>query len=174
MMKLTSICSVLCLLVFLGCNNEAPKEASALSLEELGEQFIVAANAGDLTAIDSLYTTQEEFAATFSGDGIDALYQTIRTAFDTSISQILPNLKEAKYVRMNMDFCPEPIQTEPGMDFGAAAFKISTLATDHMHVIADINGQTYDVKLDSLIKLGDTWRLLSPIGPISECEVRNN
>jgi len=170
MMKLTSICSIVCLLGLFGCNNKAPEETSILSLEELGEQFIVAAHTGDLSAIDRLYTTQEEFAATFSGDGIDELYRTIRTAFDTSISQILPSLKDAKYVRMNMEFCPEPVQTEPGMDFGGAAFKISTLATDNMHVIANITGKTYDIKLDSLIKVGDKWRLLSPVGPITQFE----
>ena len=170
MMKLTSICSIVCLLGLFGCNNKAPKATSTLSLEELGEQFVAAANAGDLSAIDSLYTTQEEFAATFSGDGVDTRYETIRTAFDTSISQILPSLKGAKYVRMNMEFCPEPIQTEPGMDFGTVAFKISTLATDNMHVIASITGKTYDIKLDSLIKVGDKWRLLSPVGPIAQFE----
>jgi len=170
MMKLTSICSIVCLLGLFGCNNKAPKAISTLSLDELGEKFIVAANAGDLSAINSLYITQEEFIATFSGDGIDTLYQTIRPAFDTSISQILPSLKGAKYARMNMHFCPEPIQTEPGMDFGGAAFKISTLATDNMHVIANITGKTYDIKLDALVKVGDTWRLLSPVGPITEFE----
>ena len=64
---------------------------------------------------------------------------------------------------MNTKFCPEPIVTKPGMNFGFASFIVETQAADNIRVIVLENGVEREIKLDALVKVDNKWRLLSSV-----------
>jgi len=157
-----------------GCQSstEAPPEGGVVSaastVEELGRDFVTAAGAGDSERIQDMYITRDEFAATFRGRDLHTVYESVRGQFESSLGRVLPELTGARFVRMNLQFCPEPITVEPGTNFGVAEFAVATLATDNIRVIAAVDGAEQEVKLDALVKVGETWRLLSPVRLVSK------
>ncbi|MFC1735007.1 hypothetical protein ACFL1X_02755, partial [Candidatus Hydrogenedentota bacterium] len=144
--------------VMIGGGDDPP----ATTIDELGAQFVAAVAMGDMAGLDRMYITPEEFKATFSGNDLDTLYASLQKAFHASLEKALPELQGAQFLRMNMKFCPEPISARPGTDFGSAVFKIKTLATDNIRAVVNVDGEEREIKLDSLVKVGDSWRLLSP------------
>jgi len=146
-----------------GCQSstEAPPEGGVVSAAS-------AAGAGDSERIQDMYITRDEFAATFRGRDLHTVYESVRGQFESSLGRVLPELTGARFVRMNLQFCPEPITVEPGTNFGVAEFAVATLATDNIRVIAAVDGAEQEVKLDALVKVGETWRLLSPVRLVSK------
>ena len=145
---------------------ETPRPAtlSVETLDELGKRFVESASSQNGEAIMKLFITQDELKATVTGANIDATYLSIKQAFEASLQEILPSLGGSKFEKMNMDFCPEPVPVKAGMDFGSGiSFAVDTLATDNIRVIADVAGDKREIKLDALIKVGNNWRLFSPI-----------
>jgi hypothetical protein len=172
-MKLRPILFVTLSIIFLcGCKNDKPQEQetpkpsvqNVESLDELGRLFVQSASNEHGEAIAKLFITQEEFEATLTGENIDATYMSIKQAFEASIKEILPSLKGATFIKMNMKFCPEPIPVKAGMGFGSGiTFGVDTLATDNIRVVANIAGVEREIKLDALIMVDKNWRLFSPI-----------
>ena len=155
-----------------GCKKDNSQEQEPLkpptqnvdSLDELGKRFIESASNENGEAIQKLFITQDELKATLTGANIDATYSAIKEAFEASVQKILPSLKGSKFIKMNMKFCPKPIPVKPGMSFGSGiTFGVDTLATDNIRVIVDVGGVEREIKLDALIKVGNNWRLFSPI-----------
>ena len=148
-----------------GCQSstEAAPQGGAVStastVEELGRHFVTAAAAGDSERIQDMYITRDEFAATFRGTDLHTLYESIRGQFENSLGRVLPELTGARFVRMNVHL----LTVEPGTNFGLVEFAVATLATDNIRVIADVDGAEQEVKLDALVNVGETWRLLSPV-----------
>jgi hypothetical protein len=155
-----------------GCRKDEPQEQETakpstqegMSLDELGKQFVENASHENSEAIKKLFITQEELKATLTGTDIDATYLSMKEAFDASIESILPRLKGAEFVKMNMKFCPEPVPVKAGMNFGSGIkFSVGTQVTDNIRVIASIDGAEREIKLDALVKVDNNWRLFSPI-----------
>lgn len=157
------IITIFVVVAFMGCQNYRPQEPQTMTLDELGKQFVKAAAVGDIDAIERMYITRKEFRMTFSGEGLDTLYDSLHEEFHTSLTKTVPRLEGAQFVRMNMKYCPEPISTRPGMNFGAATFRGETLATDNIRVIVKVGEEEREIKLDAQVKVGARWRLLSPI-----------
>lgn len=172
MLKLAALFAVTFSL--LGCQNstDAPPQGGAertvSTLEELGRQFVTAAAAGDSEKILEMFITRDEFGSTFRGSDLDAPYESLHQQFQNSLGNVLPELTGAQFVKMNLQFCPEPISVEPGTNFGLAKFAVATLSTDNIRVIADVNGEEREVKLDALVKIGEAWCLLSPVSLVSK------
>ena len=173
-MKHRSILVVtLSIILLSGCKNDNPPQEDArtkpltqqvVSLDELGKQFIKGASSQSDEDIKKLFITQEELKATLTGNDIDATYLSLKKDFDTSIQNTLPSLDGAEFIKMNMEFCPEPVPVKAGMEFGSGIkFAVDTLATDNIRVIASVAGVEREIKLDALIKVGDNWRLFSPV-----------
>ena len=140
----------------------AYKPPPTTTLDELGRQFVAAVAMGNIETLDQLYITSDEFEATFLGDDLDALHASLQEKFRASLKKALPRLQGAQFSRMNMEYCPEPIPARPGMDFGPLVFKTERLITDNTRVIVHVGGEEREIKVDSLVKVGDSWRLLSP------------
>ena len=157
------ITTVFVVMAFTGCQNDRPQELQTTSLDEFGKEFVKAVAVGDIDGIDRMYITPKEFRTTFSGKDLDTLYESSHETFYASLTKTLPSLKGVQFVRMNMEYCPEPISTRPGMNFGVADFRGETLATDNIRVIVKVGEEEREIKLDALIKVGARWRLLSPI-----------
>ena len=172
-MKSRRILAITLSFIFLsGCNKDNPQEQepptpptqNVDSLDELGKRFIESASNENGEAIQKLFITQDELKATLTGANIDATYSSIKEAFEASLQEILPSLKGSKFVKMNMEFCPEPVPVKAGMSFGSGiTFGVDTLATDNIRVIANVAGVEREIKLDALIKVDNNWRLFSPI-----------
>ena len=172
-MKLRPILAVTLSIMFLcGCKEDKPQEQeipkpsaqNVESLDELGKLFVESAGNEDGEAILKLFITQDESKATLIGENLDATYISIKQAFEASIQEILPSLTGATFIKMNMKFCPEPIPVKAGMGFGSGiTFGVDTLATDNIRVVANVAGVEREIKLDALIKVGNNWRLFSPI-----------
>ena len=157
------IITVFVVVAFIGCQDYGAQEPQTITLDELGKQFVKAAAVGDIDGIERMYITREEFRTTFSGEGLDALYELFHKEFYSSLTKTVPSLKGAQFVRMNMEFCPELISTQPGMNFGAVTFRGKTLATDNIRVIVKVGEEEREIKLDAQVKVEERWRLLSPI-----------
>ena len=121
-MKLRPILAVtLSIISLCGCKKDKPQEKETpksstrqvMSLDELGKQFVENASNGNSEAIQKLFITQDELKATLTGANIDATYLSIKEAFEASIQEIIPGLRGAIFVRMNMEFCPEPVPVNP-------------------------------------------------------------
>jgi len=161
--KITPILAVLVAAGLAGCQSVCVKgPPPATTLDELGTQFVAAVAVGNIEALNQMYITPDEFKATFSGSDLDTLHASLQEAFNASLKKALPELQGSQFLRMNMKYCPEPVPARPGMDFGPVVFKVETLATDNIRVIVKVGGEEREIKLDSLVKVGDSWRLLSP------------
>ena len=172
-MKLVPILAVTLSIIFLcGCKKDKPQEQETPKpsvqnvefLDEFGRLFVENASNENGEAILKLFITQGELKATLTGENIDATYISIKQAFEASIQEILPSLKGATFIKMNMEFCPEPVPVKAGMGFGSGiTFGVDILATDNIRVVANIAGVEREIKLDALIKVENNWRLFSPI-----------
>lgn len=176
-MPVGALALITCALICLGCQSLTPDDpkqgavTKASTPEELGKQFVAAAATGDMRRIGKLYVTREEFRATFEGQDLDSSYDLIYGKFEAAVADVLPHLANAEFVRMNLEYCPEPLRTEPGMNFGFLKCAVSTLVTDNIRVVATVQGEEQEVKLDAVIQVGEEWRLLSPVSLVSRRDI---
>ena len=130
--------------------------------QDLGQQFVVGLNSGRPLEVERLYVSRADLESTFAGEGLGELHAEMLKGFRAAVTKLTTALEGAKYVRMNMEYCPEPIAAKEGTDFGRASFKRDTQALDNIRVIVNVGGEEREIKLDALVKVGDSWRLTSP------------
>jgi len=130
--------------------------------QDMGRQFVAGLSSGGPSDVERLYVSRADLESTFAGEGLEKLHAGMMKRFRDSVTQLTTALAGAKYVRMNMEYCPEPIAAKEGTDFGHASFKRDTQALDNIRVIVNAGGEEREIKLDALVKVGDSWRLISP------------
>jgi hypothetical protein len=149
------------LLSLAGCKTGGVATRSAATPDDLGRQVITQLAGGEAEPLTALFISADEFNATFR-DPSPKMYARLRTTFAASVAKLTPELRGAQFVRMNMKYCPEPIPVTAGTDFGGIVFSTDTSALDNIRVIAQVSGQERELKLDTMVKTGGGWKLLSP------------
>lgn len=159
------------LFLMLSCRSDEtcePGQSSAtgqpVSVEELGVEFVEAASVGKQEAVQELFMSREEFQSIFTGENLDETYRMLSAGFLDSVGKVVAQIEGAKYVRMDMENCPEPILARKGTGFGSGiAFGEDTLAFDNIGIVVDTGGRKRNISLDAIVKVGGRWRLLSPV-----------
>ena len=131
--------------------------------EDAGRMFVEAMRAGDLDTAKSLFISREEFESIFSGLDLTAFYDRLWNGFVESIETVQPEMRGARFIRMDMSNAIEPIPVQPGHDFGPVLVTTEVLMLDNVHVMISAAGRSMDLKLDAMVKVGDSWRLLNPV-----------
>jgi hypothetical protein len=138
-------------------------QPAEMTVEDLGRAFVAAIAEGNRAALKALYITPEEFRTVFAGENVEQAYTSISQAFDASLEQPLAELRNAKYRALDWHFAKEPRETQPGHPFGPLQTQVPVVATDNLRVSITTAGVKRSVKLDTVIKVGTQWRLLSPV-----------
>jgi len=99
--------------------------------------------------------------ATFSGNDLGNAYDKIFADVPKRLKKLAKETRGAKFEKMDLSMSPIA-QTKPGMNFGFASFSVETEATDNARVIAKQEDRLLTIKLDAMVKVGTSWRLLSP------------
>lgn len=181
----------LILFAIVGCQNntaqqqetQLPAQLQVLSaldnalIEDLARQFVQAASQGDTQAIQRLFITKEEYKTIFSANDIDSVYTALENDFQKALAELLPMIPNAEFVRMNTygqtflpiepGFVTDSCGSRPGQpDNQLEIISPLILTGNDVGVIVSVFGQELQIKLDSLIKVGDNWRLANPISLI--------
>ena len=61
-----------------------------------------------------------------------------------------------------MEFCPEPVVAPKGKRVGPLTLRKATQAFDNARVIINVAGEEREIKLDELIMVNGSWRLMDP------------
>lgn len=118
---------------------------------------------GDIENAKLSFVTLREFKEVFAGPNVDAFHGQVQQAFLESLEANKDSLQGVEFIEMDMHFCPEPIPVKKGMRIGSMTAKQDTFITDNIGVFVTINGEKRSLKLDSMVKVGDRWLLMSPI-----------
>ena len=89
-----------------------------------------------------------------------AEYARLAKRFKDSLKGLRPQMRGAKYVRMDTRFRLKPSSKEAGQRLGPLRLTRKTFAFDNVRAVVLIDGVERRLKLDELIKIGDSWRLL--------------
>ncbi len=129
--------------------------------EAIGRAFVTAVTEKRSDDAAKLFITKKEFLATFAGDDLSKMYDHMFADLRKRLKKLSGTIQGATY--SNMDLHMSPIaKTKPGMNFGCGRFIIITEATDNTRVVVKIENRLRSVKLDAMVKVGDTWKLISP------------
>jgi len=160
------ICPSLAILMsvaVVGCHTgTVGRSPSYATPDDVGRQFVAGMSSGRIEAVEKVYIPLSEFEATFAGQGLPEVHETLVVEFRKSLGKMMRELKGATFVGMNMENCPEPILAPAGATFGLLTFERSTPALDNIRVFVEVAGTRKEIKLDALVKVGDSWRLVSP------------
>jgi hypothetical protein len=129
--------------------------------EAIGRAFVTAVTEKRFDDATKLFITKKEFLATFAGDDLSKVYDHMFTDLRKRLKKLSGTIRGAKYSKMDLSMSPIA-KTKPGMDFGSARFIIATEATDNTRVVVRIENHLRSVKLDAMVKVGGTWKLISP------------
>lgn len=146
---------VVCLTV-VGCRQEPGKTP-----EDVAHQFVQAMGDGKLDEAERLFISRQEFVSLFSDPNLDDYYDQLAKRFKDSLNTLRPQMRGCEFVRINLAVEPSPL--EPGRRFGPVRVRAKTLAFDNVHAVVLINGVERDLKLDELIKVDDSWRLVDAV-----------
>lgn len=115
---------------------------------------------GDTSKAERLFISRNEFASIFSDPDINTRYDQLAQRFRDSLETLKSEMKDSEFVRMNMNHSGPPGSMAPGKQFGPVRVKAHALAFDNVHAVVLVNGAERDLKLDELLKVGDSWRLI--------------
>lgn len=118
---------------------------------------------GDIENAKLSFVTRREFKKVFDGPNVDLFYGQVQQAFLESLEVNKDSLLGVEFIEMDLNFCPEPIPVKKGMRIGSMTAKQDIFITDNIGAFVTINGERRSLKLDSMVKVGDRWLLMSPI-----------
>ena len=127
----------------------------------IGRAFVEAVAEKRLDDAKKLFITKKELLATFSGNDLGNFYDKVYADVPKKLKLLAEETNGAKYEKMDLSMSPIA-QTKPGMNFGFASFSIETEATDNARVVAKQEDRLLTIKLDAMVKVGPSWKLLSP------------
>jgi len=129
--------------------------------EAIGRAFVAAVAEKRLDDAKELFITKKELLATFSGNDLGNVYEKVYADVPKRLKLLAEEINGAKYEKMDLSMSPIA-QTNPGMNFGFASFSVETEATDNARVVAKLEDRLLTIKLDAMVKVGASWKLLSP------------
>jgi uncharacterized protein (TIGR03067 family) len=131
--------------------------------EDLARQFVVAISDGDLEGAKGFYLTRDEFNQAFQSDDPSKTYDELEQAIISWLTNAAPQLQGAQFVQMlNMPASRKPDLLPKGKTLGPMSAKIGLLAYDNVHAVVRVGNSYLDLKLDEIMQINGSLRLLSP------------
>ncbi|MFP6583610.1 MAG: hypothetical protein VCD00_13790 [Candidatus Hydrogenedentota bacterium] len=131
--------------------------------EALTRQFVDAMDTGDRGAVHHLFISYDELASLFESADFNGTYDAMEERFNASLGGLHSKMQGAQFVRMDMSFAGDPILIGQGEEFGPLTLRADTLILDNVHAVLLIDGVEKDLKLDEMIRVNGSWRLLDTV-----------
>ena len=133
------------------------------SPKDLAAEFVEAVSKGGLATAEPLFISEREFVSLFSAPNAEQLYGNVALRFTSSLKELDSSMKGARFVRLDMSYAGEPVHLKAGQRHGPFQLKADTVVIDNVHAVVAIGGTERDLKLDEILKVGKSWRLLDAV-----------